>query len=108
MKQVADDKRKLNDSTISMESSSVAAQVLRVTGGGMWPTLSRHVVQTFKFQGSDTHSSTESRGSCWGLVLEERVLRVRADSLEGIRSELWSRQDHGDAHTLDLPGKRVA
>lgn len=48
MKQVADDKRNLNDSTISTESSSVAAQVPRVAGGGVWPALSQHVEQTFK------------------------------------------------------------
>ena len=64
--------------------------------------------QRMAHRGFGSQGSTGSRGRCRGLVLEERVLGMLADSLEGIRGELRRRKDHGDAHTLDLPGKRVA
>ena len=92
MKQVADDKRNwLRRRSPRIE---LRRRPPKVVGGGVWPTLSRHVVQAPALR-AYAHGALLPRGSgfslnfgcCRGFMLQECVLRVRAYGLERIRCE---------------------
>lgn len=92
------------------QSKSPVTAVLKSSGDGRKSTekrVSSGRCQQLPEASEDIDDCRRSGSGCggWRLVFHKRVLRVRTDSLERIRSIFGGGQDQGDAHAFQLAAK---